>query len=137
MNERVPAAGAEAWAERGEPSGAGPVAPRQAETMAVVASAADSQRALLFMNPRFPGGRQRPARRRGGAGPASPSRGYGRVAVMKSKLTVVAPFSMNTTFVIVVAGGSVRLSSVTLLSTTGGELNHGAGVVESPPPVTQ
>ena len=56
---------------------------------------------------------------------------------MKSKLTLVAPLSMNRALVMLVPGGRVKLSSVTLVSGTGAMLNHGAGVVESPVDVTQ
>ena len=47
------------------------------------------------------------------------------------------PFIMKTTFVMLLAGGRVRLNRVTLLKDTGGPLNQGARVVETPPEVTQ
>ena len=56
---------------------------------------------------------------------------------MKSELTTVLPFIMKRMFVMLLAGGRLKLIRVTLLKAVGGALNQGARVVETPPEVTQ
>ena len=57
---------------------------------------------------------------------------------MKSEATALPPeFTMNIALVIVVPGGSVRLSSGVSVNTTGGETTNGAGVDDRPDGVTQ
>jgi hypothetical protein len=51
---------------------------------------------------------------------------------MTSPATAVPPFSMKNTFVIVLAGGRVMLSSVALHTGAGGAIRNGAGMTESP-----